>query len=85
MELQRGLIVRSKAGRDKGGFMVVLSFERGSCLLCDGKERPLDRPKRKNVKHLAVTNESIGEEQLANNARIRKALYSFCTADSQSS
>ena len=82
MELQRGSIVRSKAGRDKGGFLAVLSFELDSCLLCDGKERPLERPKRKNVKHLAVTGIVLEEERLVNNARIRKALREFRDADS---
>ena len=47
-----GQIVCSKAGRDKGYFMVVVEEGDGFVFVCDGKERPLERPKRKNIKHL---------------------------------
>ena len=47
-----GRIVCSKAGRDKGYFMVVVKQENGFLYVCDGKERPLEHPKRKNEKHL---------------------------------
>ncbi|MCC8065440.1 MAG: KOW domain-containing RNA-binding protein [Clostridiales bacterium] len=45
-------IVLSLAGHDKGRIFCVLSVEDGYCLLADGKERKLDAPKKKSVKHL---------------------------------
>ena len=56
-----GRIVFSKAGRDKNHLMVVVSADDKFLYLCDGKERPLEKPKRKNVKHAAVTNTFLDE------------------------
>ncbi|WP_298483299.1 KOW domain-containing RNA-binding protein [uncultured Ruminococcus sp.] len=55
MELTRGLVVRALAGRDRGGYFVVLSVENGYATIADGKRRRLDAPKRKNVRHLQMT------------------------------
>ena len=64
MEFEKGTVVISKAGRDKGYFMVVLDEADGYVIVADGKERPLDRPKRKNPKHLQKTNKKMSLEQL---------------------
>lgn len=66
MEFKTGYVVISKAGRDKGYFMAVVGVdqEEGYVIVADGKERPLDRPKRKNPKHLQKTNHTIDLEQL---------------------
>lgn len=59
-------MVISKAGRDKGYFMAVVGIDREKdfVIVADGKERPLERPKRKNPKHLQKTNYTIDLEQL---------------------
>ena len=69
-----GRIVCSKAGRDKGCFMVVVESEENYVLVCDGKERPLERPKRKNIKHLQFTNTVLGNESYKTNKQLKKAL-----------
>ena len=73
MEFEKGTVVISKAGRDKGYFMVVLDEADGYIIVADGKERPLDRPKRKNPKHLQKTNRKLSLEQLTNK-KLRTAL-----------
>lgn len=55
MELTRGLVVRALAGRDRGGYFVVLSAENGYAYLADGKRRKIEAPKRKNIRHLQMT------------------------------
>ena len=55
MEFKTGQIVISKAGRDKHRPLVVTGFDGNSVLVCDGKERPLERPKKKNPRHLQAT------------------------------
>ena len=40
-------IVRSLAGRDKGELFCVVGTEGAYLLLCDGKRRRAERPKRK--------------------------------------
>lgn len=59
MEITRGLVVRALAGRDMGGFFVVLSVNGGYAEIADGKRRRLASPKRKNLRHLQRTNQCI--------------------------
>lgn len=69
-----GRIVCSKAGRDKGYFMVVVDSKDSLVFVCDGKERPLERPKCKNIKHLQFTNTVLSEESYNTNKSLKKAL-----------
>ncbi len=49
-----GTIVLSKAGRDKGRLLLVVdASEENFRLVADGKTRPLAKPKRKKLRHLA--------------------------------
>ena len=50
---EKGTVVKSLAGRDKGYLLCVVGWEDGYALVADGKERPLERPKKKNPAHLA--------------------------------
>ena len=68
-------VVFVKAGRDKGKLMAAVGETEKSMLLCDGKERPLERPKQKNLKHIATTNYEIKAEDLRSNRALRKALF----------
>ena len=53
--LEIGRIVTSTAGRDEGqAFVVVGRLDRKHVLVSDGNRRPLERPKKKNVRHLKV-------------------------------
>ncbi|WP_026895022.1 KOW domain-containing RNA-binding protein [Clostridiisalibacter paucivorans] len=77
-----GQVVRSKAGRDKNKFFVVINvIDDRYVLLVDGDMRKLDTPKKKKIKHLVVYNYRIEElrQRLEkkikiNNAFIRKML-----------
>ena len=51
MDLERGDVVRSLAGHDKGELFCVVDAGGGFLLLANGKERKLHSPKRKRVKH----------------------------------
>ncbi len=77
MEIKRGQVVRSIAGHDKGGFLTVLEVTPPCALVCDGKRRPLERPKRKKLFHLAPTATVLSEEALKTNRQIRTALRPF--------
>ena len=53
MQLELGQVVRSLAGRDWGKNYLIIGFiVEGRVLLADGRVRTVDRPKKKNVKHL---------------------------------
>ena len=72
--LKRGSVVKSLAGRDKGSLLAVVQIENNCVILCDGKERPIDRPKSKNIRHVEATEFSLSETDLASNRSLKKAL-----------
>ena len=45
-------VVQATAGRDAGKLFYVVSTEEGYVLLANGKDRPLEKPKRKKCKHV---------------------------------
>ena len=51
-ELTISDVVVSTAGRDRGNWFYVIAEDRAFLLLANGKDRPLDRPKRKKRKHV---------------------------------
>ena len=69
-----GKIVISNAGRDKNKAMVIVKETENYLLVCDGKERPVERPKRKNPKHLKLTTICLEAHQLETNRALRKAI-----------
>ncbi|HHT50250.1 MAG TPA: hypothetical protein GXZ78_02100 [Eubacteriaceae bacterium] len=81
-DLLLGQVVWSKAGRDKGRFMVVVeNIDSQYVKISDGKVHKIETPKKKKVKHLAKTNhiiyslqEKLKTGQNINNAEIRKNL-----------
>ncbi len=53
VDLKPGQLVRSLAGRDKGKHYLVLEeIGHKHVLLVDGRSRPIERPKKKNMVHL---------------------------------
>ncbi len=57
MSFQQAQIVRSRSGHDKDQLFCVMAVEGSFVLLADGKRRRVEKPKRKNVKHV----EGVGE------------------------
>ena len=74
MKLERGSVVISLKGRDQDRLMCVIRVIDKGVLVCDGKERPLERPKVKNPKHINSLETKLSEEQMVTNKSIRKAL-----------
>ena len=74
MELKRGQVVKSRAGRDKDSYMAVLELDPPWVVLADGKKRPVERPKRKKFMHISPTLIVLSEEALATNRKLRAAL-----------
>lgn len=59
MDIRVGRVVISSAGHDGGRRMVVTGADGGSVFVADGKERKLDSPKKKNIKHVQATSDFI--------------------------
>lgn len=52
MILRPGMLVKSKAGRDKDHVYIIIRIENEYAYLADGNSRPIRRMKRKNIRHL---------------------------------
>ncbi len=84
MDLVKGSVEISKAGRDKGYYLAVMSITDDGDYVCDGKERPVERPKKKNPLHLAKTHFVLSEEDTATNRSLKKALKNIsCSEESE--
>jgi len=71
VELKPGQLVRSLAGRDKGKhYLVLREFESRHVLLVDGRSRPIDRPKKKNIAHLQPYERSADFDQLLESGQL---------------
>lgn len=75
--LTRGCVVKSKSGHDAGSFYAVVSVQGGLATIADGRRRKLEKPKRKNIRHLAKTNTVLHEDELATDHKLRRALWDF--------
>jgi ribosomal protein L14E/L6E/L27E len=58
--LKPGSVVVSTAGRDSGNTFMVVRVEGDNYVyIADGMLRHLDKPKKKKVKHLAATSQTL--------------------------
>ena len=72
--LKRGSVVVSSAGKDKGSYLAVLQTDAGGLWVADGRRRPLERPKRKNPRHVVETPFAADEASMATNRELRRTL-----------
>lgn len=75
MTITEGSLVASKAGHDEGRFFVVVKSSDGFVYLADGKERKLNNPKKKNLKHIAKTETIVDIPET--DKQLRKLLSKF--------
>ena len=83
-EISRSDIVMSAAGRDRGRLFYVIETEGVYLLLANGKDRKLERPKRKKIKHVrfVTRRESRVAEKIRTgvkvlNSELRRDLAAF--------
>lgn len=77
-----GRICRATAGRDKNKrFVITAIIDEAYVLIADGVTRPIEKPKRKKLKHVYLEKEILDEiaQKIINNAfltnaEIKKAL-----------
>ena len=74
--IKAGSVIISSAGHDKGRAMVVVGAESGFVFVADGKERKLNSPKKKNIKHVQKTLSFIELEGLTDK-KLRQTLGAF--------
>ncbi len=79
-DVKIGSVVISKAGHDSDGIFAVVKIEEKYVYICDGKERPVERPKRKNPKHILSTEFILESEEISTNRKLKKALGKYAEA-----
>lgn len=76
MSVTLGQIVVSRAGRDTGKrFVIVKVVDNLFVEISDGELRRMEKPKKKKIKHLNITDEKVDslEEKLKSNSKITNA------------
>lgn len=76
-----GTVVISGAGHDCGRAMLVVRIDGDYIFVADGKERKLEKPKKKNQKHVRVTNRVICPDGLTDR-KLRRTLRELFGQDS---
>ena len=74
MEFCKGDLVVCTSGREKDRLMCVAEFDGKYVYVCDGKERKLGSPKRKNPKHVIKTDKKLSDNMFLTDRALRKAL-----------
>ena len=75
MDICKGMLVYSRAGRDKGKLFIVLDIKNDFVYLSDGKIRRVESPKKKKIKHINMTNTVLDLDfDKASDSDLRKAL-----------
>lgn len=77
MEIVKGQIVISRAGRDVTHVYMVVGADGERILLADGNKRTLAAPKRKNARHLNTTNTMLEPDQADTDLKLKKALADY--------
>lgn len=77
MELVKGQIVASKAGRDVARWYVVAGFEKDRVLLANGAKFTLAAPKPKNIRHISPTRTVLGSGDMQTDDQLKQALAAY--------
>ena len=57
--LNTGSIVKATYGREKGEIFIITKRIGDYVYLTNGKSRPIEKPKKKNIKHIYLLNKDI--------------------------
>ena len=81
MNISPADLIKATAGREKGGYFMVLHISDGFVMICDGKGRTVNKPKKKKIKHIKSLDYSLTrirkkleEGKEINNSEIRKEI-----------
>ena len=78
MDICKGSLVYSLAGRDKGKIFAVLAVEKDFVYLADGDSRRVEKPKKKKIKHINKINRVLEIDfDTISNSSLKKALSKY--------
>ena len=81
-----GYLATSKAGHDKSKVYVIYKEEKEYVYLVDGKDRTIEKPKKKNKKHIQLIkhinmkeiSEITSNKELYSDLNIKRAIKMYC-------
>ncbi len=82
-DIFKGCLVRSRSGRDAHEIFFCIDEDERFAYIADGKNRRVDRPKKKNKKHLALMNrtaDALVREEISkapDDIKIRKLIREY--------
>ena len=76
MELKQGAVVENRSGHDNG-FFAVVKLDGGYAYIANGRSRLLEKPKKKNPKHLSLTGDVLDMESITTDKKLRAALWPY--------
>lgn len=84
MNINPADLIKATAGREKGKYFMVLCVSEDYVMICDGKGRTVNKPKKKKIKHIKYLDYSLTrirkkleEGKQINNSEIRKEIRLF--------
>lgn len=78
MDISRGSLVYSRAGRDRGTLFLVIATEGEFVYLTDGDTRKVVKPKKKKLRHINKTNTVLKLDfENISDSDVRKALAEY--------
>ncbi len=78
MEAMTGYLAYSLSGHDKGRIYLIMSEEMDYVYLADGDVRTIDKPKRKNKKHIQIIKKMPRKTDAATNEEIKYMIKLYC-------
>ncbi|MBQ9136181.1 MAG: KOW domain-containing RNA-binding protein [Lachnospiraceae bacterium] len=80
-----GRLAFSKAGHDKGTVYIIIGEDAANVYVCDGDLKPIERPKKKNKRHIQPIykgcdedlRERLKNKQPVRNEEIKRAIKVF--------
>lgn len=83
MQIETGMLARSLSGHDSGKLYIVVKADGGYVWLSDGRGRTVEKPKKKNQKHIQIAyripdavKEVLGSGRPLQNEHIKQAIQS---------
>ena len=84
-----GKFATSKAGHDKAKLYVITAMEGDFVYLCDGRLKPVEKPKKKRLKHIQIINTTVEEtlynrllhQETVRNEEIKYAIKKYLKED----
>lgn len=77
----QGLIVKTILGHDKNEVFAIIAKEGNFVYLVNGKNKTIDNPKKKNVKHLVKLGESVEIKNLISDKKLSNSYIIKCLKD----